>query len=180
MVRTIAAGIAGALIMFVWAYVAHDMLPTARVGLKTMPAAGEAAVMGAISGATSAQAGLYVAPAAAMNMQPDAPKSGPTALIVYRPDVQYQPMPIQIVGEFVLELVQCVILAFILAGIAAGAGARIGFALAAGVMVGISTNGSYHIWFGFPHDYTAVQIGIQVVEYLLAGIVIALILPKRA
>ena len=177
MTRTILAGIVGAIVMFIWASCAHTVLGLGNVGMRTMPAAAEDTVMGAIKGATGDQSGLYVAPGAAM--EGNAPETGPSLLMVYKSQSAYAMTPMQLGGEFALELVQSLILAFLLAAMAVGMGARIGYALAAGVMVGIATNGSYHIWYGFPHDYTAAMIGIQVVEYLVAGIVIALILPKR-
>lgn len=176
--RIIAAGIAGAIVMYIWASAAHAVLGLGNVGMRTMPAAAEETVMGAIKGATGDQSGLYVAPGAAMEGK--APESGPSLLMVYKSQSAYAMTPMQLGGEFVLELVQAIILAFLLAAMAVSTGARIGYAIAAGVMVGIATNGSYHIWYGFPHDYTLASIAIQVVEYLVAGIVIALILPKRA
>lgn len=179
--RTILAGIAGAIVMYIWASCAHAVLELGNVGMRTMPAAAEDTVMGAIKGATGDQSGLYIAPGSAMaGNHPDAPTSGPSLLMVYKADTAYTMSPMQLGGEFALELVQSLILAFLLAAMAVGMGARIGYAVAAGVMVGIATNGSYHIWYGFPHDYTLAAIAIQVVEYLVAGIAIALILPRRA
>jgi hypothetical protein len=127
--------------------------------------------------ATGDQGGLHLGPAEQMTQMTG---HGPRVLMVYTPDASYEMSPMMLGGEFAIELLQSLILAFLLAGIAAGVGARIMYALAAGVMVGIATNGSYHIWFGFPHDYTAVQILIPVVGYLAAGIAIAFILPRRS
>jgi hypothetical protein len=83
-------------------------------------------------------------------------------------------------SEFAIEFVQALVLAFLLAQFVASFAARVMWSVAAGVMVAISTNGSYYIWWGFPADYTMVAIGIQLVQYLLAGIVMGLILPKAA
>lgn len=173
--RIILAGVLGAVAMFAWAALAH-MSPLGQVGFKTLPAATENALVDSVKTATGEQGGLYMAPAAQMEKMTG---RGPRLLTVYTPDASYEMSPMQLGGEFGIELAQSIILAFLLAGIAAGVGGRIAYAVAAGIMVGIATNGSYHIWFGFPHDYTAAQILIQVVEYLVAGIVIALVLRRH-
>jgi hypothetical protein len=104
--------------------------------------------------------------------------SGPSLMMVYRANVPYEVNPVMMGSEFAIEFVQALILAFLLSQFVASFGARVMWAVAAGVMVAISTNGSFHIWWGFPLDYTLVAIGIQVVQYLLAGIVMGLLLPK--
>jgi hypothetical protein len=176
--RILLAGVLGGIAMFVWASLAHTVLELGNIGLKTMDAAGESAAMESIKAATGDASGLYIAPGAAMSENP--PASGPSLFMVYKSQSAYVMSPMQLGSEFALELVQSVILAFLLAGMMVSMGARIGWAAAAGVMVGIATNGSYHVWYGFPVDYTAAAIGIQVVEYLVAGIVIALILPRQS
>ena len=56
---------------------------------------------------------------------------------------------------------------------------RIGFVLVAGILAAISTNVSYWNWYGFPCVYTVSYMLIQIVGFLLVGIVAALVLPKR-
>ena len=41
---------------------------------------------------------------------------------------------------------------------------------AIGVVASLVTNASYRIWYGFPGDYTAAQIVISFMSYVLAGL----------
>jgi hypothetical protein len=54
------------------------------------------------------------------------------------------------------------------------------FVLIAGILAAITTNVSYWNWYGFPGVYTASYILIEIVGFLLVGVVAALLLPKRA
>ena len=55
---------------------------------------------------------------------------------------------------------------------------RVGFVLVVGILAAITTNVSYWNWYGFPCVYTASYMFIQIVGYLLVGVVAALVLPK--
>jgi hypothetical protein len=57
---------------------------------------------------------------------------------------------------------------------------RVGFALVAGVPAAIATNVSYLNWYGFPGVYTASYILIEMIGFLVVGIVAGLVLRKRA
>jgi hypothetical protein len=83
------------------------------------------------------------------------------------------------ITELVLEIIQSIILAWVLTRFAAGLVARTVAAGAIGVAVGISTNGSYWNWWGFPTDYTLASVVIQVVGYTVAGLVAAFVLGFR-
>jgi hypothetical protein len=176
--RTIIAGVVAALAMFAWAAVAHTVLPFGRTGIQTFPAGAEAGVMDTVKSAVNDASGMYVAPAAAM--AGEGTGSGPGLVALYRSNTSYEPSPAMLGCEFAIELVQALILAFLLAQFAPSFVARALGGLLAGVMVGVSTNGSNHIFYGFPLDYTIASAGIQVVQYLLAGIVIGLVLPRAA
>jgi len=57
---------------------------------------------------------------------------------------------------------------------------RVGFVLVVGILAAITTNVSYWNWYGFPGAYTANYMLIQIIGFLLVGVVAALLLPKRA
>jgi hypothetical protein len=57
---------------------------------------------------------------------------------------------------------------------------RVGFVLVVGILAAITTNVSYWNWYGFPGAYTASYMLIQIIGFLLVGVVAALLLPKRA
>ena len=83
--------------------------------------------------------------------------------------------------EFGTELLEAILAVFLLAQtrIASFAG-RVGFVLVAGILAAIATNVSYWNWYGFPSVYTASYMLIQIVGFLCAGIVAALVLRKTA
>lgn len=185
--RIVLAGLIGAVAMFIWSAVAHTVTPLgdATIGQlsETSPApAGLLAELGD-------KDGLYVFPgvggdphadeAAAAKMA-ERMKTGPSGFVLYHGPGRSDAMAPLMIREFVLELVQSLILAWLLAGLAvATLGRRVLVALAAGVAVGIGTNGSYWVWWGFPLEYTLGSVAIQVIGYTLAGVAIALILGRK-
>ena len=56
---------------------------------------------------------------------------------------------------------------------------RVGFVLIAGILTAITTNVSYWNWYGFPGIYTASYILIEIVGFVLVGVVAALVLRRR-
>ncbi len=171
--RTILAGVLAAVAMFIWQWVAHDLLPLGMTGISTIQ--NEQAVQDALK-TNLDHDGMYMFPMAMARGETNV--AGPEGTIIYHAEVR--PMsPIMLGGEFVLEIVEMVILAFLLSQTnLMGLGPRLGFATLAGIMVSITTNGSYHIWYGFPADYTAAAILMTTIGYILGGVVIALMLPK--
>jgi hypothetical protein len=56
---------------------------------------------------------------------------------------------------------------------------QVGFVLIAGTLAAITTNISYWNWYGFPGVYTASYILIEIVGFVLVGVIAALVLRKR-
>jgi len=57
-------------------------------------------------------------------------------------------------------------------------GGRVAFILLAGILAAIGTNVSYWNWYGFPGAYTVRYMLIEVIGFLLVGIVAGLMLRK--
>lgn len=78
-----------------------------------------------------------------------------------------------------------ILIAGVLGGVAmflwsfAGFVGRVVFVTALGVLAAIATNISYWNWYGFPSIYTAGYITMQLVGFLCAGLVIALVVKGR-
>jgi hypothetical protein len=171
--RLVLAGVLAAVAVFIWMYVAHAMLPLGMTGIGTIQ--NEQAVVDALK-ANIDKDGMYVFPTAMAKGETNI--EGPDGLIIYHAQVR-EMSPMMLGSEFLLEVVEMVILAFLLSQTTLmGFGPRLGFATLAGIMVAITTHGSYHIWFGFPADYTAAQILIETLAFMIGGAVIALMLPK--
>ena len=84
-------------------------------------------------------------------------------------------------AEFVLEFIETLIVAFLIAksGVE-GFTCRVAMASGIGAVAALATNGSYHIWYAFPLDYSVGMAIIQFVQYTIAGLVLAKMLPKSA
>ena len=56
---------------------------------------------------------------------------------------------------------------------------RVGVVTLISVSAGIATNVSYWNWYGYPLDYTVVQVLMEIVGGLVAGLAIAAIVRPR-
>ena len=83
--------------------------------------------------------------------------------------------------EFSTEVLQAILVIWLLAQTRIGSlGGRVGFVLIAGILAAIRTNVSYWNWYGFPGVYTASYIAIELVGFVLVGVVAALMLQRRS
>lgn len=183
--RILLAGLLGAIAMYVWTSIAHMATPLATMGVSHLN--NEQPVMDAVRADLGGKSGFYLYPwsedmsAEGMKALQAKFDANGTALIVYRaPGTASVSMARPLIHEFISELVQALIAAWLLAQAAIAAYARrVLFVAAVGVAVGIGTNVSYHIWYGFPANYTVANVVIQVVGYLAAGLVIAAVLRRK-
>ena len=188
--RVFLAGLAGGLIMFVWNFVAHDLLPLGEMGVGIMQ--NEDAVTSALQTNLGDNSGFYIFPTGgltpgatrdeketAMKKAVEQMASGPAGVLIYRPKRIFN-FPKRLTEQFATDFVEALLAVFLLAqtGIRGFAG-KVGFVLTAGILAAITTNIPYANWYGFPKDFTLAQMIMVVVGFLLVGIVAALILPKR-
>ena len=179
--RVIIAGLLGGFAMYVWATIAH-LSPLAQIGVHTIPKPGDAVVATSLKLALGDQDGVYIYPTPAAKM--DATKAGGAktqveGMFSYNSAGPAGLEPRQLVTEFVLELVESLLMAVIAAMAAVGFGRRVGIATLVGVIAGMATNASYWNWYGFGLDYTLANAFIELVKFVVAGLVIALILGRR-
>jgi len=183
--RVLLAGLAGAVAMFIWTSIAHVATPLGSIGFSQIP--NEPAVLQAMDSAIGATPGLYFFPWVA----PNDPKAmervaaaekvhGHGLLLYHGPgqntDSDMAPM---LIKEFLKQFVQALIAAWIVSMLAARFMTRVIVVTLIGVSAGIATNLSYWNWYGFPLNYTEVQIFIEVVSGLIAGLAIAAIVRPR-
>jgi hypothetical protein len=190
--RILLAGILGGIAMFVWASLAHMVLPLGQTGVKEIP--NEPSVLSAMRSSLGETAGLYIFPGmglganasreqqhAAMEYYGEKLAANPSGLLVYHPPGAKALTPGQLVTEFLTEVVEALIVVFLLAQTRLTSfGSRVGFVTLAGVLAAITTNIPYWNWYGFPGSYTAAYMTIEIVGYLAAGIVAALIMKSGA
>jgi hypothetical protein len=188
--RVLIAGILGGVVLFIWNFVAHDLLPLGEMGIRLMQ--NEDAVTSALQTNLGDNSGFYFFPTgglttgatgeqkkAAMKKAEEQMASGASGVLVYRPKRVFN-FPKRLIIQFATDVAEALLAAFLLAqtGIR-GFGGRVGFVFTAGILAAIATNVPYANWYGFPKDFTLGQMLIQVVGFLLVGIIAALIFPKQ-
>jgi hypothetical protein len=173
MARTVLiAAVLGGLAMFVWSAATH-MSPLGMIGIQYFPR--EAIIVDTLSAdLVGLTEGMYVFPAVGAEAGPERP----SGMIVYHAFNMFTMMGLQIPLELLKEIVQAGLLAYLLMQVRGTAGRRIGLAALAGIMVALTTNGSYAVWYGMPLSYTAVAMGVEIIGYVIAGTVIALLLAR--
>lgn len=187
--RILLAAILGGVVMFIWNFVAHDLLPLGYMGVKTM--SNEDAVRSALDTNLGDSPGLYIFPSGGWTpgMSADQKKEvmkkvaeqtaqGAAGIMIYRPKRVFN-FPKRLGIEFATELIESLLAVFLLAqtGIR-GFGGKVGFIFTIGILASIVTNVPYANWYGFPKDFTLAQMVMTVVGYLLVGIVAALVMKR--
>jgi hypothetical protein len=183
--RIILAGLAGAVAMFVWTAIAHMETPLGRVGFSQMP--NEPAVLKTMNESIGPAGALYMFPwvdPKDPNMMEKFQKleaANPSGLLLYHPANHRGggDMTPLLVKEFVKQLVQALIAAWIVSMVAASYLGRVSVVAGIGISAAIATNVSYWNWYGFPADFTAAAIVIEIVSAIVAGLAIAAVLPGR-
>src|SRR5436853_1061960 len=189
--RAFFAAILGGIAMFIWSFVAHDLLPLGETGMREFN--DEAPMFEALKTNLGHAGGLYhfpghkAGPNATRQEKNDAMKraiekaaSGPSGILLYHPTRQFSFG--KLLGiEFATELIEAILVVFLLAQTMIDSFfGRVSFVFFAGVLASIATNVPYWNWYGFPGDYTICYMSIQIISFIIVGIVAALVLGKRA
>ena len=187
--RILLAGILGGVVMFIWNFVAHDMLPLGETGVHLIP--NEDAVTSVLQTNLGDTAGFYVFPSggltpgatkeqkgAAMKKAEEQMAAGAGGVLVYRPKRVFN-FPKRLGIEFTTELIESLLAVFLLAQTRITSfGGKVGFVLTVGILAAIVTNVPYANWYGFPKNFTLAQMTMTVVGYLLIGIVAGLMIKR--
>jgi len=107
--------------------------------------------------------------------------ANPSGILMYHPPGRQFAFGKSLAVEFSIEVLQAILVIWLLAqtGIDSFA-ARVGFVVIAGILAAITTNVSYWNWYGFPGVYTASYMLIEIVSFLLVGVIAGLVLRKRS
>ena len=189
--RAFLAAILGGIAMFIWSFIAHDLLPLGEIGMREFK--NESAVLDALKTNLADARGLYhfpghrAGPNATRQEKSDAMKramekaaSGPSGLLIYHPSREFTFG--KLLGiEFATEVLEAILVIFLLTqtSIESFAG-RVGFVFLAGILAAITTNVPYWNWYGFPSRYTAAYMSIEIIGFLCVGLIAALVLRNRS
>jgi hypothetical protein len=189
--RIFLAGVLGAVAMFAWTSIAHMALPLGEAGVQNT--VDDEALLGALKSTVKDKDGLYIYPS--MGLGPDAThaqqseamktyeaklEKNPSGFFIYHP-AGSRPMNMgkYLTTEFITELCEALLAVWLLAQTRILTfGGRLGFVTATGIIAAIATNVSYWNWWGFPGNYTAAYIFIQVVGFFLVGVVAAIMFRR--
>src|SRR5213595_2763264 len=180
-------GILAGIVMFIWNSIAHMALPLGEAGLREIP--NESAVLGAMQNNIGEQTGLYIFPGPgvgknasrqekneAMKHMGEKMAANPSGILMYHAPGRPSTFGKWLGIEFGTELLEAILVVFLLAQTPINSFfGRFGFVFVAGILAAIATNVSYWNWYGFPGDYIAAYMFMQVVGFLCAGIVAALV-----
>src|SRR6478736_88297 len=190
--KILLAGVIGGIVMFIWTSIAHMALPLGEAGINEIP--NESGVLSAMQSSMGDNSVLYIFPGLgvgknatreekneAMKQMQQRIAANPSGILMYHPPGRQFAFGKSLAVEFSIEVLQAILVIWLLAqtGIDSFAG-RVGFVVIAGILAAITTNVSYWNWYGFPGVYTASYMLIEIVGFLLVGIVAALLLRKRS
>jgi hypothetical protein len=189
--RAFLAAILGGIAMFIWSFIAHDLLPLGEIGMREFQ--DETAMLDALKTNLGDARGLYhfpghtAGPNSTRQEKNDAMKraiekaaSGPSGMLLYHPTREFSFG--KLLGiEFATELLEAIFVVFLLTQTRIESfGGRVGFVFVAGILAAITTNIPYWNWYGFPSDYTAAYMSIEIIGFLCVGVVAALLLKTRS
>jgi len=189
--RIFLAGLLGGIAMFGWSYLAYTALPVGKIGLRRMP--NEIALLETLQKEIAENSGVYVFPGLRLPSNPPDGKTKtlddldqtvaryPSGLLIYnaagsRPIKMFRWLSV----DFLIELAEVALAVFLLSQTRLTTFvARVRFVLLIGIVAAIATNLSNWNWYGFPSDYTLAYMFIQIVGFLCAGLVAALVLRNQ-
>lgn len=174
--RVIIAGVLAGLVLFVWSFLVHAVLPLGQVGMQAPR--DEAPVLAALQ-AGLPEAGLYFLPyiapeqmgdAAAVEAWRERAARSPYALVIFEPQGGDQVhMGRNLALQWVNVTVAGVLVAWLLSLVPATLGRRIGLAAVLGAVAWLSVSVPYWIWYRFPLDFTLAALVEHVLGWTLAG-----------
>lgn len=183
--RVVIGGILGGLTMFVWLFVAHDVLPLGELGVQQI--ANDGPVLMAMQAAIP-QAGLYLFPGMGLGPNPTMQQrnaampaymkkyeQSPHGMLIYHPASGAFNFGAALTKEGVINLLEGLLAAWLLSLAAAGKAysGRAGFVVILGVLASVTTNLEYLNWYDFPGNYVAGYMVTQIIGFTLVGLVVA-------
>lgn len=181
--KLVLSSLVAALVFFAWSAVAHMMLPLGSMGFSKIP--NEELVLPALKSGIAAP-GLYFFPW--IDMQKESSKeeqaawearlrSGPSGLLVIQPNGDVPMSPNTLILEFVTNFLMLLLTAWVVAKIAAPFWTKVGVVTVISLISHLSISASHWIWYHFPPAFVAGELITDIVGFVLAGLVLAKMIP---
>lgn len=184
--RVFIAGLLGGIVLFMWGFVAHTLLPIGNMGVN-QPVA-EEPVLSVLRDNLPSE-GVYMVPGlapekmsdeAAVKAYSEKAKANPYAFIVYQPQgVDGMDMTDNLIKQLVSDTLAAFIAAFVLALGAFGFAKRVLVSVLLGLFAWLTISFPYWNWYRFPMEFTVANLLEQVLGWLFAGVAIAWWLGRR-
>jgi hypothetical protein len=178
--RIFIAGLLGAIVFFIWGFVAHTLLPIGNMGMKM--ATVEEPILAALHENLPGE-GVYLVPGlapekmsdeAAQKAYSENAKANSYAFIAYQPvGKDGLQMTDNLVKQFASNFLAALVVAFVLGLGAFGFAKRVFIATALGVFAWLTLAVPQWNWYRFPLDFAIGSLIEQVIGWLLAGMAIA-------
>lgn len=184
--RIVVAALLAAVVLFVWQFVSHMLLPVGEMGFRAPQ--NEDVVLSAVNGGLG-QPGIYHLPhidgakmgdEAAVKAWADKARANPYAFVVVASPIQDAgSMGRQLGTQFATNFLAALIAAWLLAATGWGFGARVLGAAGFGVFGWLANLVPQWTWYRFPAEFVAGGLIDQGVGWLLAGVAMTWWLGRR-
>jgi hypothetical protein len=186
--RIVLGGIVGGIVIFVWGFISHMLLPIGEMGVHKLP--DEDAVISTVR-TTIKEPGFYLFPAVDMSgkvteseqqaMQ-EKLKQGPVGVVIVRPQGGEGLSPKLLLTELGANMVSALLAALVLSQVRVGAryATRVGLVTLLGLFAFVTDIVPYWNWYSFPTDFVVSEVIEHVVAMFLGGLALAAIVrtPK--
>lgn len=188
MKKVIVGGLLAGLVLFVWGWISHEILPLGEAGVRSVPQAQEEPLMTAMRGTLQERA-LYIFPGMDRSHKPSPDEmkawqekylAGPGGIIAFDPRPGSRASGGAYWGllfgtEFLSNLLAALVGATLIFHLPAnvGYGRRVLLAAGLGLLAAFEVDASYWNWYGFPTSYFLAQVVDHTAGWTLAGLVLA-------
>lgn len=187
--RTVVAGVVAGIVLFLWGFVAHMLLPIGGTGLQVPAQPAQQAALASLRDNLGKE-GWYMLPMmpeekwedeAAMEAFGKAAATQPYAWVVYQPtgSDMHSTMGPMLGKQFASVMLCGLIAAFIAASVPGSRGKRIVVVASLGLFAWLAVSVPLWNWYRFPADFTAAALAEHLIGWVLGGIAIAFVLPPR-
>ena len=186
MKRILLAGLLGGLALFLWEFVAHDVLPLGEAGLRSLDKVNSLAMQEAWRAAVK-EPGFYMVPGpdtrpgmTAQEKQDDMAKfqeswrKGPSGIMVVHPEGSDKAIGLQLGTQFAGDVVVMLLAAFVVAQLRpAGFVYKVMMVAMLGLLPTLQSELPQWNWYGFPTQFMLAQLTTHLVGFCLGGLILA-------
>lgn len=175
--KVVMAGLFCGLVFFVWSFISHLALPIGRIGVSSMPADKEEAIIKAMKQGLDKK-GFYLFPGIDgskapteqdMNALMEKYKAGPTGVLIYDPAGRDAMSGTTLSNHFIFSLIGGLIIAFILSQMQTSTGMKVLAAGLMGVFAWITMGLSEWNFYNYPTDYILAVGADRLIGWFLGG-----------